>query len=140
MKRFYKFDSEHGIATVHIVSGDLSFIGMAQCHKDDRDFMSERTGLQIAETRAEINFLKHIKNNEITPALTALKHLESNMKTSKHYNKKSYEARMLRRQVAIKTNELKAIEQEINNLKTFIHNYIIQKEHLYTKLRQGKNN
>ena len=139
MKRFYKFDSERGIATVYILSGDLSFIGMAKCHKDDEDFMSEKTGLQIAEVRAEINFLKHIRDNELKPAIKVLEHLHNNMKTSKHYNKESYEATMLRRQVAIKKNELTAVIEEIDRSKKFLTSYINSKEELYTKLRKGKN-
>lgn len=140
MKRTYDFNKESGVATCRIYDKDNIFIGFAVCHDDDVDFMSEKTGLQIAEVRAEIDALKHIRDYEIIPALKALKHLQDNMKTSKQYNPKSYEARMLRRQVCIKENELTAIRKEINRSQQFLTNYIEEKDKLYTKLRQAKNN
>ena len=140
MKRFYKFDAERGIATVYILSGDLSFVGMAKCHKDDQDYMSEKIGLQIAEARAEISFLKHIRDNELMPAIKALRHVYGNMKTSKYFNLHSYEARMIRRQIRIKENDLIVIKQEINNRKQFVINYIKQKDELHERLRKAKKN
>lgn len=139
MKRIYSFNKETGAATVEIISGDLGFVGMACCHDDDMDFMSEKTGLQIAEVRAEIDFLRHIRDNELIPAIKALQHLQDTMKTSKHYNKDSYEATMLRRQIAIKKNELVAVKEEIARSRQFLTAYIHGKEELYTKLRKGKN-
>ena len=140
MKRIYSFNKETGASTVEIISGDLGFVGMACCHDDDMDFMSERTGLQIAEARAELDFLRHIRDNELKPAIKVLQHLQDNMKTSKKYNPESYEASMLRRQLAIKKNELAAIKAEIKTLTSFIGGYIAEKDKLYNKLRQGKNN
>lgn len=140
MKRTYEFNEESGISICHIFDKDEMFIGFAVCHDDDMDFLSERTGLQIAEVRAEIDALKHIRDYELTPALKALKHLQDNMKTSKNYNPKSYEAKMLRRQVCIKENELAAIKQEIIKRKAFLIDYIQQKDELHQKLRKVKDN
>lgn len=139
MKREYSFDPEEGIALCQIISSNgQKYIGFATCHDDDREFISERTGLQIAETRAELEALADIRDNEIIPALKALTHLYNNIQTSKYYNPKSYEATMLRRQVRIKENELIAIRQEIATLKQFLRKYIQQKEELHNKLRKGK--
>ena len=96
--------------------------------------------MTIAEARAEINFLQHIRDNELKPALKVLKHLYDNMTTSNYFNQHSYEARMLRRQIRIKENELIAIKQEIDGRKQFISDYIQQKDELHDKLRKVKKN
>ena len=74
----------------------MAFTGVAYCHPDDLDFASERTGLFIAESRAIIKVLIFQRDHEIKPALATLNHLYSNMRTSKYYNPKSYEAKMIR--------------------------------------------
>ena len=109
MKRIYKFDAENGVATCYLIDKNNTHMGFACCHDDDKDFQSERVGLTLAEARAEIDALKHIRNTELIPAYKALKHLQDNMNTSTHYNPKSYEAKMLRRQVCIKENEIAAV-------------------------------
>lgn len=133
MKREYSFDSNIGVSICTLYDTKFTSQGIAICHDDDKAFMSERTGLQIAEARAEINMLKMIRDYELTPALIALQHLQTNMTTSKHYNPKSYEARMLRRQVNIKQNEIKAVQQEIKVIEEFLENYITSKNKLYNK-------
>ena len=140
MKRIYKFDAENGVATCYLIDKNNTYTGFACCHDDDKDFQSERVGLTLAEARAEIDALKHIRDNELIPTYKALKHLQDNMKTSTYYNPKSYEARMLRRQVCIKENELIAIKQEIDSRKQFISDYIQQKDELHDKLRKVKKN
>lgn len=55
----------------------LEFVGESNCHPDDMDMESERTGLCIAEARANIKLMKFKKNFEIQPALKAIKHLLS---------------------------------------------------------------
>lgn len=140
MKRKYNYNSETGVSHVIILEGDNEFHGYASCHDEDEDFKSERIGMTIAETRAEINFLQHIRDNELMPAIKALRHVYSNMKTSKHFNLHSYETRMLRRQICIKENDLIAVKQEIDSRKQFITDYIKQKDELHDKLRKAKKN
>ena len=131
MKRHYYLDKEIGKAYCFLQEGNRTYTGIAQCHEDDWAFMSERTGLQIAEIRAEIDALKNIRDNELIPVVKALKHLQTNVKTSKFYNSKSYEARMLRRQVSIKENELIAVKQEIVALEEYLKGYIAAKNNYY---------
>lgn len=138
MKRHYYFDNEQGTAYCFITDGNKTYTGLAQCHEEDRPFMSERTGLQIAECRAEIAALKNIRDNELLPAYKALQHLQTNIETSKYYSPKAYETRMLRRQVCIKQNELAAIKQEIATLEQFLNDYIEAKNKLYHQLSQDK--
>jgi hypothetical protein len=74
------------------------------------------------------------------PAIKALRHVYGNMKTSKHFNLHSYEARMIRKQIRIKENDLIVIKQEINSRKQFVINYIKQKDELHDRLRKAKKN
>lgn len=54
----YEWDEKAGLATCCIWLDDfLQGYGIAQCAEKDRDMISERTGLQIAEMRAQINIL-----------------------------------------------------------------------------------
>ena len=120
-KETYKWDPEEGSAIVKIENKDgYIFMGSAHCHPDDKEHMSEHIGLEIAEIRARLNMLRHIRDNETIPALRAMEHVFSNMKTSKQFNPKSYEARMVRRQVNILKGDLAAIKSMISHYKSYI--------------------
>ena len=69
----YKYGE--GSAVCIIKYNGYDFVGRADCHPDDEDFESERVGLTIAESRANIKVLRHIRNCEIKPQLKILKHL-----------------------------------------------------------------
>lgn len=70
------------------------FIGTATCHEDDIDMVSCRTGEEIAYRRAKIENLKTIKA-DLKLQISALNQLYYSMNTSKKFNSKSYENRML---------------------------------------------
>lgn len=111
------------------------FIGTAKCHPEDRDFESARVGLTIAEARANIEVLRHIRECELRPQLKILNHLYANIKTSKHYNPTSYEAKMLRSQIRALEKELTTLNNEIADEQKFIRDYISGKDKLYRRLR-----
>ena len=90
------FGYAQGSACCIIIYNGFEFVGEAQCHPDDMDMESERTGLCIAEARAMIKVMRFKRDYEIAPQLKILNHLYSNMSTSKYFNPKSYEAKMLR--------------------------------------------
>lgn len=85
------------------------FVGTAKCHPEDSDFESARVGLTIAESRANIQVLRYIRDYELKPQLKILNHLYMNMRTSKYYNPKSYEANMIRSQIRALEKDLAAI-------------------------------
>ena len=134
----YHFEFTTGESIYTIVYDGQVFVGQSHCHPEDNDFMSERVGLTIAESRATIKVLKYIKRYEIIPQLKILKHLHTNMKTSKSHNPHSYEAMMLRSQIRVLENELAAINSEIATEKKFLKDYTEGKDKLYKRLR-GKN-
>ena len=71
------------------------FKGIASCHPDDEDMMSEKVGCEIAYSRAAIESLKYERDCIIKPSLKSLRQLYFSMKHSKKFNPKSYEAKML---------------------------------------------
>lgn len=129
------YDYTNGNAIYIIEYNGYRFVGEATCHPDDLDFESERVGLTLAESRANIKVLRHMRDCEVKPQLKILNHLYSNMKTSKYYNPNSYEAKMLRSQIRAIENELTTIKNGIADEQKFIKDYIEGKDKLYKKLR-----
>lgn len=111
------------------------FIGTAKCHPEDNDFENARVGLTIAESRANIQVLRYIRECELRPQLKILNHLYANIKTSKYYNPTSYETRMLRSQIRALEKELATLNNEIADEQKFIKDYIDGKDKLYKRLR-----
>ena len=134
-KENIEYSYVNGSAVYVITYNGYRFVGEATCHPDDMDFASERVGLTIAEARANIKVLRHIRDCEIRPQLKVLNHLLSNMKTSKYYNPISYEATMLRSQIRAIEKELAAINNEIADEQKFIKDYVSGKDKLYKRLR-----
>lgn len=125
-KEFYNWDEETGKATVKLEDNQGHiFWGIAQCHPDDRDIINQNIGLEIADIRARLNAIRHIRDNEVKPALKILLHLQYSMKNSKYYNPKSYEARMLNRQIRMHKSDLKNIKQIINDYKAYMKGLLI---------------
>lgn len=135
MDKNVKFEYIDGDAICTIQYKNQTFIGKAVCHPDDLDFESERTGLFIAETRAIIQGLRFQRECEIKPALNVLYHLYGNMATSKNFNPKSYEAKMIRSQIKVLENDLAAINADLANERKNLKEYIDKKDILYKKLR-----
>lgn len=127
----YTWNEETGIAICEIPIGDKIFIGDAFCADEDEDMKSEKVGLEIAEKRAYIDYFKHCRDNEIKPKLAALNQLYYSMKDSKKFNPKSYEAKMLKRQIYMYEDSLKGIKELIRTYRYDLKRLIDVKENLY---------
>lgn len=134
----FQWDKDYGSALCILTEGNNSFVGYANCHPDDEDMMSEKTGLTIALYRAEIKFYQHIKNNEIKPQLKALKQVYYAMNRSKKFNPNSYENKMLQRQIHQLEIDLDTIKDLLDNKKETLRDYINEKEKLYQKIRDNR--
>ena len=145
MKKVKKpeFYFETGVAECILYNEDGHiFKGMAKCHPEDEDMMSEKVGCEIAQSRATIKALKYQKNCVIKPSIKALKQLYYSMRQSKKFNPKSYENIMLKRQIENWEWDLNLIEDMIDAEKTYLQNYIKDKEQMYQfirKQRKGQN-
>lgn len=134
----FSYSSEEHVASCIINYNNLEFIGIAECHPDDMDFASERTGCAIAEARARIQMLRYIRDGELKPTLKSYKHLMSCMKTSKYFDPTSYEAKMIR-------STIKQLEEKLSNTKLLItreqadlKDYIKSKDDFYKRIRKAR--
>lgn len=132
----YFWNEANGIAFCTIYYDKYSFTGEAQCHPDDRDMMSKLTGQTIAEMRATIKYLRFIRDCELQPQLKALKQLYYSMNHSKYFNPKSYEVKMLYKQINNLKEDLKENKYLIDLTKAQLEAYIISKEHDHQQLRE----
>lgn len=114
---------------------DHKYVGVAACHPDDMDMMSEKTGCEIAHRRAEILLLKGYVKNELKPRLRALKQLYYSMNRSQYFNEKSYENKMLQSQIRLVKNELDTTNELIAELEYDLNDYLDEKEKFYKKIR-----
>lgn len=131
----FAFDEKLGYARCLMIYNGQAFEGGAKCHPDDMDMISERTGCCIAEARAYIKALRFKRDHEIQPKLDVLRHLYNNMQTSKYFNSKSYEAKMLRSQIGVIEKELAAVSQDLAEEKKYLKEYIDKKDKFYQRLR-----
>ena len=120
---------------IYLPSGTLTTV--AKCHPDDYDFVNEFTGCEIANRRMSIKVLQ-IHKHELNIRLSALNQLYYSMKHSKKFNEKSYENKMLQRQINMIKQDIQTvkemIEEERNNLKS----YIDAKDDFYKKVRANR--
>lgn len=130
----YAYDKEKGWARCLVSYNGMSFEGGAVCHPEDMEFANERVGLTIAEARANIKVLRFIRDHEVKLELNALKHLYSNIQTSKNHNPKSHESRRIRSQIRALERELTEVNNMIADEKHFIKDYIDGKDKLYKRL------
>jgi hypothetical protein len=138
MKKTFEWKDECGCAYCTIKYRGETFIGAATCHKEDMDFMSERTGLFIAETRATIKLLKYIKKYELKPELKSLKYVYNVMTSNKNFNSKSTEARIMRKHIHMKEDEIEALNSYLKNGIEYLQEYIEGKDDFYKKVRAAR--
>lgn len=139
IKPIFHYDKETGCSTCVIETKYGKFSGTACCHPDDMDMASEKVGCEIAYSRAAIDSLKYERDNVIKPSLKALKQLYYSMNRSKRFNPKSYEYKMLKRQIECWEFDLAVIGDMIDTERIWIRDYINTKEALYQNIRANRN-
>ncbi len=115
-----------------------TFIGEAKCNPVDKDFESLITGSTIAEMRARIHALTAYRN-DLKIKLEALNQLLYSMNHSKKFNRESYEAKMLFRQIRFVKEDVEMINGYIKDMKKDLKDYIDGKEKVYQILRRKDN-
>lgn len=135
MKINYEWDEESGVASCIIEYHGKPFLGMAICHPDDSDMKSHLIGQTIAEWRARIHTLEYIRDSEVKERIAALKQFYYSINKSKHFQEKSYENKMLQRQIRNLENDLTTVKQELIDAKKNLRDYIMEKELYHFKLR-----
>ena len=131
----YTWSERYGTATCTLFYKNYEFTGVANCHPDDKDMMSKLTGQTIAEYRATLKYLRFIRDCELQPQLKSLKQLYYSMNHSKYFNPKSYEVKMLYRQINQLTEDLKENKYLIDLTKKELKTYLTTKERDHKQLR-----
>jgi hypothetical protein len=134
-KIFYTYYPNDNLSYFEITHNGIAVAGSARCHPEDVDMVSERTGLTIAEARANIRLLKVKKRTEIQPKIDVLRHLLTNIESSKYHDPKAYESKMLRSQLSHWEKQLEQINNDIIEEEKSLKEYINQKDKLYNRLR-----
>lgn len=135
---YFDWDEETGTALCLLEDKQNCFVGYATCHEDDRDMCSKRTGCEIALYRAEIDYFQHVRDNELMPSIKALRQLYYSMNKSKYFNQKSYETKMLQRQIRLLEEDLATIKQMLTETRRKLKQYIDDKENVYQKIRANR--
>lgn len=135
----FDWDEENKTARCSINVGSEEFpqllVGTAVCAPEDYDMCNEKTGCDIAYHRVIIKLLKWYKQYDIKPRLEALKKLYYSMKMSNQFNPKSYENKMLQRQIRQIQNELDVTNDFLAERKQILNSYLQEKETFYQKIR-----
>lgn len=129
------WDGTAGVARCHLNDGKNIYEGVATCSELDEDMKSEKTGCQIALWRAEIKYYLHLRDNEIKPALNALRHTYASMQHSPQFNPKSYESKALRRNIHKKEFDLYVVKTMLADKKRCLKQYIKEKDIFYNRIR-----
>ena len=130
----FSWSQEEKCAVCAISDGIHTFYGTAYCDPEDEDMMSEKTGCEIAYRRAKIKVLRHSKN-QLKERLAALNQLYYSMNRSKHFNEKSYENKMLQRQIHFIKNDLTTVKEMITTEEKNLRDFIESKDVFYKKVR-----
>ena len=133
----FSWDEETGVSYCVLTDGQKKYTGIAICHPDDADMASEKTGCEIALKRAEIDALRKYRD-ELKVSLKTLNQLYYSMNQSKRFNEKSYENRMLQRQIRQITFDLTTTKEMIANEEQNLRAYIKSKDVFYIQTRKRR--
>lgn len=133
----FDWDEDLGLAYCELTDGERTWVGMAECHTDDLDMMSEKTGCEIAFRRARIKALQD-QRRTLKTQLGALNQYYYSMKHSKKFNKKSYENKMLQRQINLIKTDLDTFSSMIANEQQNLRTYISKKDDFYKHIRKNR--
>lgn len=136
-KPIFTFDKETGHAKCVLREGSKRYEGHAFCHEDDGDMMSEKTGCEIALRRAKINTLRGYRD-ELKIRLSALNQYYHSMNMSYRFNEKSYENKMLQKQIRQIKFDLDTIKEMIADEEQMLREYITEKDKFYKRIRANR--
>ena len=114
------YDKETGTSIAQIMTKYGSFIGFAHLHEEDKDIESEFVGCGYAEMRAMIQYEK-AKLKDLQTRFNTIQTLYNNLCKINGYNKKSVEARYIRKQYLIQQSEVNCQKEKINFLETELY-------------------
>lgn len=135
----FNWDEETGMASCILTDKKNNiFLGLAQCHPDDRDMMNQYTGQEIAYRRALLKALRFYKKNELTIKYQALYHYYNIINHSKYSNEQSYEVKMLKRQLTMLKEDINSMKEYIAEEQEKLNEFLRLKEEFYQHIRNNR--
>lgn len=110
------------------------YIGIADCHPEDKDMQNRLTGEEIAYRRAYINYLKALRDTTV-PKLEVLQHLYSCMAQAADFNPKDNNVRLLVRAINDYSAGVDMLRQAVRDERDALHAYMVDKAALYKSIR-----
>lgn len=112
-------------------------VGIASCHDDDRDFESRMLGLDLAETRAYLEYIK-IRRDELIIKHRTLEGMYRHLSNDKNFNEKDFYAVKFSKEIKSIQEELRECREAIINIPKMLDSKIKDRESMYQKLRQRR--
>lgn len=110
-------------------------IGSTYCHEEDKEFSSNLVGEHIAYQRAFIKVCKLVKL-DLLSRQAAMNELYYAINKSKHFNKKSYEAKMIFRKINQYKTTISQLTDLIKNTQDELKEYIDEKTNQHRLLKK----
>lgn len=133
----FHWDKDGNIASCILSDGEKVYTGFAQCHPDDFDMASEKTGCEIALRRAKISALRGYRD-ELKIRLSVLNQYYYSINKSHKFNEKSYENKMLQRQIRQIKFDLDTTKEIITSEEQSLREYLQKKNDFYNKIRTNR--
>ena len=115
------------------------YYGMAQCHPDDQDFFSARTGEHIAASRAYMAYLKDLKRI-IKIEQSSLTQLRACLNSNHKIDKKSIEMQTIAKFINKLQQEKLSIEQDMREERRSLNNFLDNKNKFYRRIESLRAN
>lgn len=110
------------------------FVGEATCHEDDKDFEARMVGLDLAESRAYLQFLR-VRREELLVRYETLKGFYQHLTNDNSFDIESSYAAKMRKEIQETYADLQDCRNGIKFLPRAMDSKIKNREDLYQKLR-----
>lgn len=131
----FTWDTETGMATCILTDGKSVYVGSAKCCYKDKDMQNEKTGCEIALMRAEINYFQSIKDNELIPALNALKGIQFSLNQCETDSKSKS---IVQKKIHKIENDLAVVRYLLIEKEQSLTDYIAAKDTFYKQIRKNR--
>ena len=132
-----RYGFEDGKATYVYRYKHNEFLGEAICHEDDKDFESSMVGLELAENRAYLQYLK-VRRDELLVRYETLKGFYNLISADRNFDVTSSYATKMRNEIAYAYAELQDCRNGVRAIPKMLDERIKGREDLYQKLRKKR--
>lgn len=132
-----RYSFEEGVAQYVYRYKHHQFVGTAICHDEDKDFESRMLGLDLAETRAYLDYLR-IRRDELAIRHQTLKGMYQYLSDDKNFNKDDFYAKKIANEIDVTYEELEECREAIHNIPRMMDAKITNRELLYQKIREKR--